>query len=273
MMRSASRQALSELRQRQQAVLGDASSESLIGLAGELVSIADLLVSQPRLRRVIGDPASEPESRVTLVNQLLGGKVSDGALKITKAAVGLRWSTPWNLTDALESAGDDALFAAAEKDGVLDTVEDELFRVERILDGSGDLAGLLDEQSAPAERRAALLDGLVAGKVTRVTQQLLRHAVSSQRKRSIVMAIDGLLQRAAEREERSVARVVSAVPLTDEQEQRLAAALSELYGRAVSLRTAVEPAVQGGLVIRLGDEVIDGSVASRLAEARTALAG
>jgi F-type H+-transporting ATPase subunit delta len=272
MIRSASRQALSELRQRQQSVLEDASAQ-LVDLAGELYAVGDLLVSQPRLRRMLGDPATAPESRVALVNQVLSGRVGDGALKIAKAAVALRWSSPWDLADALENAGDDALFAASERDGTLDTVEDELFRIERILDASGDLAGLLDEQSAPGQRRAALLDRLIEGKVAPVTRDLLRHAVISQRKRSIVLAIDDLLHRAAERQDRSVARVVSARPLTAQQEERLAKALTEMYGRKVSLRTAIEPSIEGGLVVRVGDEVIDGSVASRLAEARSALAG
>lgn len=273
-MRSASRKALAQLRERQQGVLDDAAtSAALADLADELFAVADLLVGQPRLRRNLGDPATEAENRVSVVNQLLSGKVGDGALKITKAAVALRWSSPWDLADALETAGDEALFAAAEKDGVLDTVEDELFRVERILDSTGDLTGLLDEQSAPAARRVGLLDSLVEGKVTSVTQRLLRHAVGSQRKRSITLAIDDLLEQAAARQERSVARVVSAAPLTDQQQDRLVGALSELYGRKISLRSAIDPAVRGGLVVRVGDEVIDGSVAARLAEARTALAG
>ena len=67
--------------------------------------------------------------------------------------------------------------------------------------------------------------------------------------------------------------MLSAVPLTDAQEQRLAAALSEMYGRAISVRTALEPSLRGGLVVRVGDEVIDGSIATRLATARNALAG
>jgi F-type H+-transporting ATPase subunit delta len=272
--RSASRQALAELRERQRAVIDDPSvAGSLLELADELFGVGGLLGREPRLRRNLADPATEPEGRVALANQLLSGKVSDGALKIVKAAVALRWSTPWDLADSVEGAGDEALFAAAERAGALDTVEDELFRVERILDTSGDLAGLLDEQSAPAERRVALLDGLTSGKVSPITQKLLGHAVSSQRKRSVVLAIDDLLEQAARRQERSVARVVAAAALTDAQQRRLVAALSALYGRPVTIRAAIDPAVRGGLVVRVGDEVIDGSVAARLAGARIALTG
>jgi F-type H+-transporting ATPase subunit delta len=106
-----------------------------------------------------------------------------------------------------------------------------------------------------------------------VTLALLRHAVTSTRKRTILLAIDDLIERAAAHKERSIARVFSAVPLTSAQEQRLAATLAQMYGRPVSVRTAVEPSVRGGLIVRVGDEVIDGSIAARFAQARTALAG
>ena len=278
MMRSASRQALEELRSQEEAVFGGpshsgVSADTLTTVAGELYSVADLLVAQPRLRRTLGDPATPADSRAELAARLLQGKLSPQALELTQAAIRLRWSSPWDLTDALEGAGDDALFATAEKDGSLDRVEDELFRFERILQAEGDLAALLDEYGTPAERRVGLLDSVVGGKVSAVTLALLHHAVTSQRKRSVGLAIDDLLEKAAERQERSVARVISAVTLTEAQQTRLAAALTAMYGRAISVRSAVDPSVRGGLVVRVGDEVIDGSIATRFAEARAALAG
>jgi F-type H+-transporting ATPase subunit delta len=125
----------------------------------------------------------------------------------------------------------------------------------------------------PPARRIEFLDTLVEGKVAPVTLALLQHAVASERKRNIVLAIDDLLERAAQHQNRSVARVISAVSLTDEQERRLAAALTEMYDRPISVRSALDPDVRGGLVVRIGDEVIDGSVAHRFAAARAALAG
>ncbi len=273
MMRSASREAVAALRRRQHTVSGEASAQELTTLSGELYSVADLLVSQPRLRRILGDPATPPQVRAQTVRTLLTGKVGATAIAVTEEAVSQRWSTPWDLTDALELAGDDMLFAAAEKTGELDDVEDELFRFERIVTTESRLVSLLDDASVPAARRTALLDDILGGKVKPATLSLLRHAVASQRKRSVTFAIDDLLDAAAARRERSVARVVSAVELTEQQQTRLVAALTEMYGRAITVRTAVDPAVRGGLVIHVGDEVIDGSVAHRLAQARTALAG
>jgi F-type H+-transporting ATPase subunit delta len=274
MMRSASRQALAALREHEDSVLGArASVGTLLTVADELYAIAGLLVAQPRLRRTLGDPASDPDRRADLLGQLLEGNVGRQALDIARQAVSLRWSSPWDLTDALEGAGDDVLFAAAQKEGHFDRVEDELFRFERIVENEGEIAALLDETTVPGSRRTQFLDSLVEGKVDPVTLALLRHAVTSERKRSIVLAIDDLLERAAQHQHRSVARVISAVPLTDEQERRLAAALTEMYDRPISVRSALDPEIRGGLVVRVGDEVIDGSVAHRFATARAALAG
>lgn len=274
MMRSASRQALVDLREQEDGVLGGrVSADTLTTLAGELYAVADLLVSQPRLRRTLGDPATKPQARAEFAERLFSNQVSKQALDLTKAAVGLRWSSPWDLTDSLEGMGDNALFAAAEKGNSLGRVEDELFRLERILQAEGDVTALLDELTVDVSRRTALLDSLVEAKVSPITLALLHHAVSSQRKRSVLLAVDDLLDTAAARQERSVARVISAAPLTDAQQERLAAALTDMYGRAISVRSALDPDVRGGLVVRVGDEVIDGSIAARFAEARAGLAG
>jgi len=272
MMRSASRQALAALRRHEDDVLGArASANTLMSVAEELYAIAALLIAQPRLRRTLGDPASTTERRAGLLDGLLSGKVGRQALDIASTAVQQRWSSPWDLCDSLESAGDEALFAAAEKEKSFDRVEDELFRFERIIENEGEVAGILDETTVEPSRRIALLDGLVEGKVAPVTLALLHHAVASERKRNIVLAIDDLLERAAQYRDRSVARVISAVPLTDQQEQHLADALTGMYGRPISVRSAIDPDIRGGLVVRVGDEVIDGSVSGRFAAARARL--
>lgn len=272
MMNAASREALATLRERLDALSGRFSTgEGRIGLAGELYSVARLLSNEPRLRRTIADPASDPQSRGELINGLVDGKVSASAADLVRLAAEQRWSA-WDLVDALEQVADDALFTAAESESQLDEVEDELFRFERILDGQPSLTTLLDAAAVQPARRIELLRSLLAGKVTGVTMELLEHAVGSSRKRNIELTIDRLLEAAAQRKERSIARVVSAVDLNAEQESRIATALAAIYGRPMSVRTEIDPGVRGGLVIRVGDEVIDGSVASRFAAVRKALA-
>jgi len=272
-IRAASRNAIAELRARLDAETANLSSSELTQVAEQLYAVADLLVGQSRLRRILGDPSTAEQSRTQLVAQLLARKVSPATLSVVSSAVALRWSSPWDLTDGLAQAGDDVLLRTAEVGGALEEVEDQLFRFERILDSQAELVTLLDEVSVSAERRTALLRDVVFGRVHPITQRLLEHVVASPRKRSVENAIDDLLKAAAARRERSIARVLAAVPVTASQEERLAQALSEIYGRAIEVRTAVDPAVRGGLLIRIGDELIDGSVAGRFTAIRAALVG
>jgi F-type H+-transporting ATPase subunit delta len=273
-MHAASRQALDSLRERLDEVLPSmADGAAHKALAAELKSAAGLLAEQPRLRRTLGDPATDSASRAELVRSLLGVRLGESAVDLVASGASQRWSTPWDLVDSIEILADDVLLAAAEQQGQLDSVEDELFRFERILASASQLVTALDESAIGKDRRIALLDSVLADKVNPITAELLRHAVSSSRKLSLQLAIDDLLQASAARRNRSVARVISAIELSQEQTSRLAGSLSEMYGRDISVRTAIDPAVMGGLFVRVGDEVIDGSIVSRLAAARTALAG
>jgi F-type H+-transporting ATPase subunit delta len=101
-----------------------------------------------------------------------------------------------------------------------------------------------------------------------VTHRLLEQAVRAPRRRRIDEIVEELVDRAAGRRERSVAHVSAAGPLSQQQEQRLLEVLNQIYRRPISLKIDFNPDLLGGLVIRVGDEVIDGSVAARLDQAR-----
>jgi len=276
MIHAASRQAVAQLRERLNAVLPGLPADggtSHRKLAEELNAASAMLATQPRLRRTLGDPSTDARLRGELAASLLRGKLGDPAVELVSAGAALRWSAPWDLVDALEIIADDALLSAAEQHGDLDTVEDELFQFERILAENGELTSALDKASAPVEQRQTLLRTVLRGRVNPITEELLGHAISSTRKASIQLAIDDLLQASAARRERSVARVLTAAALTQEQETRLSNVLTQIYGRSINVRAAVDSNIRGGLHVRVGDEVIDGSVSSRLAAARAALAG
>ena len=136
-----------------------------------------------------------------------------------------------------------------------------------------DLARILGNRSAPREGKTALLDRLLSGKVSPVTERLVRNSLTSSHVHNAENEIERLSTAAARRRGQSLAHVVSAVPLTAAQEQRLTATLERLYGRTMGLQVQVDPDVLGGLVIRVDDEVIDGSIAHRLDEAGRRLAG
>jgi F-type H+-transporting ATPase subunit delta len=167
----------------------------------------------------------------------------------------------------------EALVASAEQAGRLDTVEDELFRTGRIIAGSPQLRAALSDPSAPAENRLTLLDDLLGGKVADETIRLVRQAVVAPRGRHLEDALDEFADVAAERRRRLLATVTAAVPLTQAQRNRLGALLADAYGHQVQLNVQLDPDLIGGLRVEIGAEVIEGSVLSRLADARRRLAG
>jgi len=67
-----------------------------------------------------------------------------------------------------------------------------------------------------------------------------------------------------------VAEVRSAIPLTDDQKHRLGTALKQATGKDVTVKVVIDPKVLGGVVTQIGDEIIDGSVRSRLSQLRNA---
>jgi len=242
-------------------------------LGEELFAVVGLLSGQPALRRALADSSSDPAGRERLLRGLLGGQVSDRALLVLTAVVTARWSSPRELVDGVESLARTTLLVRAERDGTLDAVEDELFRLGRIIAGNHDLELALTDPAADAGGKVALLDSLVAGKVDGTTKVLVEQLVRDPRGQGVVGGLADLAALAAKRRERSVAHVRSAVELDAAQLDRLEATLTRIYSRPVALHVEVDPALRGGLVIKIGDEVIDGSVAGRLAALRRDLAG
>lgn len=271
-LHAASREALSFAETRLDGVLGDAGADpSAVG--EELLSVVDLLTKEIGLRRAVSDGSSDPEARKQLVATLLRDKLSAPALSVLEAVVGQRWSTPRELVDGLEHLGFSALLVGAEKAGKLDAVEDELFQFARILDGKPELEAALSERTAPTEAKRSLVRQLIADKVDPITRVLVEQVVLRPRGRSVARGVDQLVELAAGRNDKAVAYVTSATELTAEQRERLSGQLERLYGRPIALHVALDRSLGSGLVVRVGDEVIDGSAAGRLDALRRQLAG
>lgn len=164
-----------------------------------------------------------------------------------------------------------ALFEALDNDSVVDEVEDQLFRMARIIEGNPALDETLSNFDLPVALRVAIIDDLASRRTDRVTAALLRYAVRSNRGQ-LVGHLDWLSTKVAEERGRRRAEVTSAAPLDDDQRARLAEALSELSGRRVSLQVSVDPALVGGVKAVVGDMVLDGTVRYRLDQVRAALA-
>src|SRR4051794_18880217 len=270
-LHAASREALGLAEERLGEVLADAGADAAT-VGDELLSVVDLLDREIGLRRAVSDASTSSEARTGLVRRLFDGKLSEPALKVLDAVAGSRWSSPRELTDGLESLGRSALLTAAEKTGNVDTVESQLFQVARIFANHAELETALSDLAGPADAKRTLVRGLFADKVDVVTETLVEQVVRRAKGRGVGIGLDKLVKLAAERRERSVAYVTSASTLSDEQTAQLSAKLDAIYGRPIALHVEVDPRLGGGLVVRVGDEVIDGSAAGQLAALRRRLA-
>ncbi len=272
MSSGASREALAAARENLDA-LADSTSADVVRLAEDLSAVTGLLDREVSLRRILTDPAQPAEAKAQLARRLLSGKVGDEAVDLLSGMVRSRWSAPRDLVDAVEELSSAADIIEAERAGALDDVEDELFRTARIVASHPELRAALGDRAASGTAKAELIGNLLDGRAKPVTVRLVARLVALPRGRSLEGGLDALSRLAAARRGRVVAVVASAVPLSDTQKQRLGAALAAVYGRQVHLNLDVDPGVLGGISVRVGDEVIDGTVASRLGEAARRLAG
>jgi F-type H+-transporting ATPase subunit delta len=250
-----------------------ATAAEQTALADELFSVARLLDGQLTLRRALSDASGKPEERAGLARRLFGSRLSATAVDLAETVARQRWSRPPDLIEAFTALAIEAALDAADATGQLESVEDELFRFGRIVGGDRELGRILSDRKGHSEGKTALLDRLLSGKVSPVTEQLLRNTLTGPHAGNAENAIERLSEVASRRRGQSVARVTAAVPLTEAQEQRLTEVLGRIYGRSIGLQVTVDPSVLGGLVVRVGDEVIDGSIAHRLEAAGRRLAG
>lgn len=270
-MRGSSGASLKAAQERFEPVLRAAGADALT-LGEQLLTFVSALDDSAALRRSLADPSREGEAKAGLVADLLSG-FDERVVDLVSGLVRSRWADDADLGEAVERLGLDAVLASAEARGALETVEDELFRFSRSLDGQREAKQVLSDATTAPERRVALVDALVGGKVDTVTQRLAQRATSSLRGRRFVQTLGWFGEVAAERRKRLVASVTTATMLTREQEQRLGALLERSYGKPVQLNVTVDPAIVGGMRIQVGADVVDSTVLSRLADASRRLAG
>ncbi|NEC28903.1 F0F1 ATP synthase subunit delta [Streptomyces sp. SID8111] len=270
-MNGASREALAAARERLDA-LTDSTSVDAAQLADELAAVTALLDREVSLRRVLTDPAQAADAKAELVGRVLGGQIGGPTADLVAGTVRSRWSQSRDLVDALEELANTADFTAAQQDGTLDDVEDELFRFGRIISSDTELRAALTNRAAGASAKSELVRSLLGGRARPTTERLVTRLVTAPRGRSLEAGLESLTKLAAERRNRMVAVVTSAVPLSDTQKRRLGAALAKLYGRQMHLNLDVDPEVLGGIRVRVGDEIINGSLADRLEDAARRMA-
>jgi F-type H+-transporting ATPase subunit delta len=242
------------------------SPDELARIAGEIASFARLVRREPRVRAALTDIGVGGEAKRALLRDLFGGRVEDR----TQAVLGLVVDEALG-SEELEQAVHDitvvAMLAAAEADGSLEEVEDELFRFARIIDGEPALRGALTDPSVEADAKVELAATLLETKARPQTLALTRVVLETPYERDPAEALTRLAELAAERRGRVVVEARTAIPIDVQRRARLEEALSNAVGRRVDLEVVVDPDVVGGVVARVGDEIIDGSVKRKLERA------
>lgn len=267
-LRGASADSLRELVSELDAALGSGASAEQV--ARELFAVAGLLREEPTFRRMATDASLPAEAKRGLVDQVLGGKVGDSTRAVVASAAGRRWTSSRDLPDALERLGEIAVVRSAGSDA--DRLADEVFALSRTLTANPDLRDALANPARSRADKATLLDDLLGGKVLPGTLALAKQALAGSY-RTVPAALEHYRRVAAEARGEYVATVRVVAPLSDGDRDRLTKALREQYGREIHVNEIVDPSVLGGIRVEIGDDVIDGTVSSRLDDARRKLVG
>lgn len=164
-----------------------------------------------------------------------------------------------------------AIFEVAKAEGALDAVEDELYRFSRTVEQETRLREALQDAAIAPEARAKVVAELLGKRTSPHTVTLLQFVIAAGKARQLTQIVDALVQKAAAARSRAVAEVRSAVPLGEEQRTALRAAIEQATGKQVDIKVLVDPTVLGGLHVRVGDQVFDGTIRHRLDLARERL--
>lgn len=272
MASSVSQEAYNSAVEKLTAETGSATAAQLATVADEILSVAGLLRAQPRLRRALTDPSRPGADRAELLRSLLSGKLTEATVSTLTTLVAGRFSKPTELLDVTERLGVEVLLRSAEKGGTLADVEDELFRFGQIVAGNPQLAITLSDVGAPVSLRAKLVEDLLKSKAQPATVRLVEVALEGFGGRGFESSLTRLVELTAAKRDREVAYVTVARPLGDDDEQALAAKLSAIYDRPVSLKVVVDPAIIGGVSVRVGSDLYDGTILRQLNTARQAFA-
>ena len=247
------------------------SSDDAAQFSNDLFTVLTVLSTSVGVRRALTDNARDAAAKAELISNLFAGKIGSAVQSLLASAAGMRWSSPSELADAVEQFAVEAQAVAADKNNEIAKLEDQLFDFARVLTANPDLRQALNTSADSDEGKVALLESIVKGKYANSTVDLLRRITVLRRGRNIDATLAAYSHYVSTRKDRMVAHIRTAVELTPAQAEKLRAALTKEVGKEVHINIEVDPKVLGGISIRYGDEIIDGTVINRLTEASRAL--
>lgn len=239
----------------------------------ELFDFAAILDDNRQLERSLTDPSRSADDKTKLVHAILAGKVRPLTLEIVESLVASNWSRPADIADATEDVAVEAMLCEADSRDKCSAVSIQLSQLSSALLNLPVVRQRLSDSHAAPETRVKFLDTLLKGQaLDPVTVALAEHATRDLRNRRYLSTINWLIDVAAEHRNRYMVTVTSAVPLKDEQFQKIKAVYSKKVGRKVFVNSVVDPKVLGGMRIQMGSEVTDNTVAAQLQNLKRAVA-
>ena len=267
-----SRQSLVAARAKLDAAVKGATADSAAKLSSELFLAAEVLASNVPLRRAFADMSRDAASKETLVKDLFGKTLGSAALTVLTDVATLRWSAGGDIVYVLEQLAIEAEGTAANINGELDRVEDELFEISRVIAENFELRKALVGPGSTSAK-STLVSDVLGKRASESTVRLAAALVTSLRGRSIEAGFADYLSALANRRNRLIANVRVAVAITDTQKVRLAQAIEKQVGQPIRVNIQVDPTLIGGVSVKFADELVDGSISNRLAGAGRALVG
>jgi F-type H+-transporting ATPase subunit delta len=265
MVRSATRAAVVSAR----SVL-DGLGQIDLETAGAVLWAARTIDSSSQLRSLLADSSIEAGPKSRIVEELFADRLSPSGLKLVAAAVSAKWSSQEDLIGGLEQLG---LRSVASSTGDNADLASELFAIARTVASDANLELALGSKLGIADAKVALVERFLRGKASDQAVLIISHLVRSPRGRRIGAMLRFASSVVADQYGYITATVYTARELGTEQLDRLERALSQKYTHAVKINQVVDARVLGGLRIQIADDVIDGSIASRINDLRLQLAG
>jgi F-type H+-transporting ATPase subunit delta len=259
-----------------EALAGSKAALAALGTTADLATAEDLFAAaraigdSAQLRAVISDPSADAAGKSALISRIFASQLSKPAVSLLETVAAQRWSNQDDVLAGIEELGIRAVAASARKDT---SIESELFAFGAAVTSNAELELALGSKLGDPSSKTAVLEKLLSGKAADGTLAIVRQLVSQPRGRRLRVALQRSAAIVADQAGQAIATVTSATAIAPAQLERLASGLSKRYGANLTVNQVIDPAVIGGLRVQIGDDVIDGTIASRLGDVKLKLAG
>ncbi len=267
-MASSTRQSLASASKALEPMLGKVD----LVFAKQLFAVAGAVSESAQLRNLLSDPSAEAGAKSGAAKAVFGKTIAADALEFVTSLVALRWSRGSDLVSAIQDLAVQVVANLAAKNGSLEALEGELFTFQQAVEGESALQFALANQQATLEARTALVNKLLSGNATAEGQLLITEALGATKHERYSHVLERFGKLVSAVAKRSVAKVTVASELSPAQQERLTQALSKQYGVQIKLNLEIDPSIVGGVRVQIADEIIDGSLVSRLQQAKLQLA-